>query len=386
MGVSGLKEILLSESCTLYGGRLYFVARDINIIFSMDKNTGDIRVEGAIPDDGFHAYRTASKIIAWKSKLVFVPLNSSKIWIYDVNDRTWNGIPLKENEPKYMQYKMFQAATYEDKIYLIGSHYPSIVCLDMQDETLTYFDEIFSDLLMLKDKVQDCFIRSSYARVGNLIYFASCLNNQVLKFNMETDEYAWITVGDDRNRYSGMTWDGANFWLAPRYHTPIIKWDGKDEIREFPLPKECDSDKMNFGGAVYHNGKIFLPGFMDNKTIVIRDDKLQIEEGQYVFMDVIADGSLVCQDTNGQITIINEKGEKRVFWAAVGCEGLRDFLKNTYGSLLDVMREESYKEDQLIDVNDLIDAIRHADENQNKEQASVIGNRIWHALNRDEGK
>mgnify|MGYP003359352554 CR=1 FL=1 len=111
-------------------------------------------------------------------------------------------------------------------MYLIGSSYPAIIKLDVSKMKAEYIKEPFIEKVKKMGELKDAFFRTHHAVRGEWLYLASCVDNTVLKFNLKTNEYKWLSIGSDDNKFSGIVYSLNDFWLSPRTTEKIIKWDG----------------------------------------------------------------------------------------------------------------------------------------------------------------
>lgn len=93
--------------------------------------------------------------------------------------------------------------------------------------------------------------------IDHYIYLASCIDNRVLIVDIDKDTFGWRTVGKNVYRYSGIAYDGEQFWLAPRKEGNVLVWDGADECREIKIPQRKNA---NYLGIIYYDGKFCMSG------------------------------------------------------------------------------------------------------------------------------
>ena len=131
-------------------------------------------------------------------------------------------------------------APYRDKIFNCGiaiqslqslkelaSRYPAVVVLDLINEEMKYCEGMYTDYLKKQsDKQVDVFFIGEFVYINNLVYIASCLQNMILKFNLNTLEHEYIQIGDKSNHYAGIGYDGSYFYLSPRNKKDAVKWEG----------------------------------------------------------------------------------------------------------------------------------------------------------------
>ena len=373
---------LETEDCVLVGNKLIFIAKDINIIFSLDINTGEIQLLDSIPEENIFADHVGAKIVHWKNELIFAPMKAEKIWIYDLEKKKWRGIRRKQIEDGIYFSEMFQAVLYGDKLIIIGSNYPAIISLNLQTDELLYLEEPYARLREKKQELRDSYFRCDYVRKDTYLYLASCLENLVLKFNMETYEYEWLEVGAATNRYSGITWDGENFWLAPRKNGTIVKWNGESS-EEYFLPPEFQEDKVYFAGAVYNAGNVIFPGRFAPYTLV-RSTKNQdtetVLQEQYLFYKSIEGDLLVSQKIDGEIRIQDGTGEIKKYNCRIEKSELIKYLESKKEEVFESFSKKILLESNVMGIKDLCSILGKDNIKEKSQMETGYGELIWQKL------
>lgn len=280
-----LNNRIYMEDCLLMGNQIFFFSKEWNALYVTDLELRKTNFIGRIPEEWILAKRLCAGIAYCKGRLVLVPMAARKIWIYDLKEGQWTGIERKYVNSAERQKEIFRTIEYNNHLFFVGSNYPAIIRMNMDTYELDYLEDPYLFQKPYK-KDQECYFRSDFSLNKNELYIASCLNNYVLGVNLDTFHFKWYEVGEAGYRYSGIVWDGINYWLSPRKGTPIVKWDGKDKIECFPLPEEFDDNINNFLGVQYHEGKIIFPGMLQNKTVTIEScvpHNMNIYQGQYTF-------------------------------------------------------------------------------------------------------
>lgn len=374
---------LEAEDCVLVDNTLIFIAKNINIVFSFDINTGEIRVLDSIPEENIFAERLGAKIVYWKNELIFAPMEAEKIWIYDLEKHEWRGIFRKHMGYGSHVSEMFQAVLNGDKLIIIGSNYPAIISLNLQTEEVDYIEQPYARLREKQKQLGDCYFRCDYVRKNEYLYLASCLENLVLKFNMETYQYEWIEVGNATNRYVGITWDGENFWLAPRTNGTIVKWN-EECSEEYVLPQEFQKDKIYFAGAVYNDGNVIFPGRFEPYTITlstINPNIMEVTQEQYLFYKRIEGDLLVSQKTDGEIQIQDKTGAIKRYNCTMAKKEFTKYLERKKEAVFKSLSEKILQESQVMNIKDLCNIL--ANENAVKKtqtEKEYVGGAIWQQL------
>lgn len=251
----------------------YFTTKEVNAICKYNEKDGNIRVTWKNPNGNAWAYRRYGRILSHKKKLYFLPLWANEIAIYDMEKDQMDTVTLKEIKGCEND-RFFAGEIIENKLVLVGCKYPAIVTLDVNTREINYFYEPYHNLIEKNRKMLDCFFRCDLACNGTKVYIASCISNQVLMFDVSDNSYEWYSVGNNSNTYSGIAFDGADFWLAPRRGKHALCWnpESNKEI-EFEIPIEFegenDNKKCTSLGAVYNGRYVIFPGMEFNKTIII---------------------------------------------------------------------------------------------------------------------
>lgn len=303
--------IFTTEYVAKIGGKYYFVASEMNAVCSIDVQTERVEIIGSIPEEAVFSERVCAKIVVWNGELIFVPMNGKKIWFYRLEGKIWHSLYIKNEK---LQRKVRQAFIYKDKLFMVGCHYPAIICVDLIAEDVKYIEapfKVVQDIYIKRDLYgyfrHDCVLKE------NLLYFASFITNKVLLFNLEDFHWEYVTVGKSENGYSGIAWDGKFFWLAPNDKTYIVKWDGNKLYREYPLPFHGMNKKILFLGVVFWNEDIIFPAFRTEYTLVFHHadvEKCELRKEQYLFYVVCDDNEIICGDENGNISIVTNKGKR----------------------------------------------------------------------------
>ncbi len=295
-----------AEDCVQVGNEIIFICREFNMICALDLDNGDIRIIGSLPEESLFAERLGSKIIYWRDELIFIPMKAKKIWRYNIKTGEWRGYERKDLGDGMTELGMFEAVLYNDEIYAIGCYYPAILRLNLLNDKVTYLEEPFKDLKVNKKKVRDCYFRTGYVQRDYMLYLATVMDNKVLALDMQSLEYKWFEVGDKGNTYSGIAWDGDKFWLAPRHSTPIVSWDGKNEVKQYKFPPEYSNRNYAFLGVTNTKDGVIFPGMNSEKTVIVKNDILSIMQGQFLFYNVINSNKLVSISKESVLKIYGE--------------------------------------------------------------------------------
>lgn len=294
---------LLAFDAACLDNTFYFLGYDLNIIFSYDMDSGQIRLIDMIPEDFVVKRETAGCIAATSNELYFGPDETKFIWIYNLDFGKWTKISLKEL-PCYEAPCLLQAIVYGDNVYFAGGSYPAIVKVNIHTKEIRYIEEPFDVCNIIAER-NDLFSRCQHELIEGNLYLPCCIDNCVLKINLDTEKFQWLEIGEKYNRFAGITFDGTSFWLSPRLNTPIVKWDGKSSVNEFPLPNEFTQKSCNLSGCLGVGKQIFFYGLISDFSLAISsENQLSVFPGKYAFAKRIDDSISVFQEINGQLHVL----------------------------------------------------------------------------------
>lgn len=303
-------KFLNALSCELTEDKIYFVNSDINMLYAMKLDSDEIELMIRIPEEDLFGKYLFGDVVKWEHKLFLIPLYAKKIWVYDLQKFDWNSIELPA-EIGEIEEKFHGAILNQNLIYLFGHKWPGIATLDVR----TYKIE----MLMLPQNVQnlnyskDGIFNWDYVLLDNSLYLPLMCKNEIIKLNLKDKKIEEFVVGDEKNKYVGLTYDGKYFWLAPRKGKYFVRWDGHKNIKEYVLPADYLIDKYYFGGAFCYGKWVCFTGF-DGYSYLF--DKYRMEYFKIIKEKIVwhrcKKDRIVLQKDNGKIKVISNAKEKNI--------------------------------------------------------------------------
>ena len=315
--------------CSYWKERLYCMAKNFNLLFSIDIQDGTVDLIDAIPQEDILSAVICGHITAQNNKLILTPHITKKIWIYDLISKHWDGIAIKESNNLYGSGGFFQTYMYQDCLFLIGGGYPAILCLNLKNYSCDYIEGPYQDMLTRHPDPDFFYFRTQGVQLDNSLFLASCLDNNILKFDLATRTYHWIKVGSDDSVFSEIAWDGSSFWLSPRLNCDIVKWDGKDKTKTLSLPSELKPSLNTYAWTTCYDGNhMIFPCVSHPKSIKIniQKDSYEIFDQQYILYTRLDNGMIVSQTTDGNLSVQN--GESvQTYKLTVDTDQLNEFYE-----------------------------------------------------------
>ena len=113
-----------------------------------------------------------------------------------------------------------------------------------------------------KNTVEKWECTAGYTVQGKYLWVTAHYSNQVLKLDMETEQYEWITIEEDAVGYTGIKTDGEYMWLAESHTGAIIKYSIYNRTtKRFNAPAS-----LNFNSS--EKGYVYLELFDFEKYII----------------------------------------------------------------------------------------------------------------------
>lgn len=258
---------LYAEDCVIVDNNMYMVAYSINLIYRVDLETDAIEIIGPLYDAPAGAMRVSACILSHNENLYFLPMNARWLSYLSTDGKNWKSI---EIEDKGCMSRFFGGVIYNNQIHMIGSCYPAIVVVDLITSKIeTLGTEIYDSLRNAQEQHNDCYIRKDFAIVDRKLYAASCVSNYIIIYDLQKKSVEMRCVGCDGMRFSGIAYDGKNFWLSARNTMEFYKWnDITDKIETFVI-EDGKRDECYLGGVSFDGRNIVLTGMKSKYSYII---------------------------------------------------------------------------------------------------------------------
>lgn len=310
------KGMLQTECIARKGNKVFFSSISRNIVYKCDLHTGKTSIIGIVPGEDYFSKRLFGGIEVWKESLYFIPLNAKKLWIYNTELKKWNSIDIRNADKSNNELKFFASCIYKNKLYMFGFRYPAIIIIDLETECVVYDEDSLKKVTVCSQKKHDGIFRTNYVKKSNYIYLASCVSNQVFKYNLEEYKGRWYDIGESSDRFSGIVFDGEYYWLSPRMNSKVIKWDGKCKIENYYLKNDDKGDGRvhNLGIAIDENRNIVIPSLDDTLSYIKTKDEEYFEkkiENKYLLFRNTGK-ELIYTNLAGEIVICSDEINKKL--------------------------------------------------------------------------
>lgn len=288
---------------------MYFIPDELNLLCTMRLADGEIEILSSVPEEKLNQIELALKLEYYDEKIIVVPYMAKTPWIYDVHTGNWKKISISNRE---QSWKYVASEVYGDKLYMFPLHYKYITRVDLKTHTVTYLKEIYNEFCKHQD-LEQCNLSCQYTRKQDTLYLVEQQSNMVLRFDLMTEAYAWMSVGYHTNIYNAIASDDSYFYLVPLHKGNLVRWDGKNEYKEYALPKECQYDECGPVDANIINGKLVLQGYNCDTIVYDLSDlnKIHTEPIRYEYAYKLREDCFTGHDRRTQEFVIQDNDNCR---------------------------------------------------------------------------
>ncbi|MFC4303424.1 hypothetical protein [Cohnella boryungensis] len=260
------------------GNSLWWNAFSGNALMCMDKQTKVATYVGSFPDERYCGWALYAGVLQYEEKLIFAPSAANAIAVYDMATGAWEKIALelsaREMRQQYRsEAKFAEVKRYKQSLFFIPYFYPAIIRYDLDTRKVEYINKWIKQLEpYIVDKTDVWFAQS--IQEGSRLLLPACNANAIVIFDMETYKSVIQAVETVQHGFEGICGEDGKYWLTPRKHTEIVRWDRKDntftKLNEFP--QEYDGGTYSFSLPLYADRSIWLLPNQANQFIQINEE------------------------------------------------------------------------------------------------------------------
>lgn len=218
------KENELKISCWDFDVKdnvMWFVPNNINCIFTMDLDTNQVKLIAEIPNNYIFTNNEFSSIKVVNNYIILTPLNN-KIVRYDISNDKFDSIDIGT-----LRQKFSDSYVYNNNIYMLPRMSNYFIKYDVNKNCIYQNHKICNDLDKLKSDTGNFYFWKCFVINDDYLIAVSHVGNVLLKYNLKTDKYSLQRVGNTKNQYMNISYDGENYWLVSAKGN-IVKWNEKN--------------------------------------------------------------------------------------------------------------------------------------------------------------
>jgi hypothetical protein len=157
---------VITECVAIKDEYMYCVAREMNIILKINKESLQVEIMTNMPDEDGMVSRLYFGIYIDGDEMMLVPCNAKKLWIYNFVTCTWKGLALDDFVDPNMEAKFVGGALKNGMAYLYGFKYKGILKVNVKSGEITE---------LLEKQGEYAFWGESTAELDNKLYVANRL-------------------------------------------------------------------------------------------------------------------------------------------------------------------------------------------------------------------
>lgn len=298
------EDILLTKE------KIYCFANNLNVLYSIERDTGEIEYLISIPGKDLFEKKLISKLVYWNGRIYLLPLKTGSVWMYELKDKEIRELEIESYADNWADSYFRNALISNNKLFIFGGYYPAVVILDLNNGNIEYDRKPFENVDVKKSR--DLYFRGDPIQIGEEAYFASGIDNSLFIYNLSTGAFEWRTIGNKENRYSGIIKCEEGFLLSPRKGNMNVVKVTESGIEEYKSKGSCD-DTTIYTGIIERDDGYLIPTNMKSKKSLLVDSSWQvhqIDEAYTVYK--VQDNTILKQIINGDIYVEDNK-HKRVY-------------------------------------------------------------------------
>ena len=336
---------------------MYFIPDEMNLLCTMQLEDGMVTILSSMPEEKINQTGLSLKLECYDGKIIVTPYMAKTIWSYDIQSGRWQKIGIRNEE---QECKFVSSVIYRDKLYLIPALYKYIVRVNLKTYSVAYLEHIYAEYAALSSE-EACRFACNYARCRDVLYIAEQQTNLMLRFELATEKYTWLQIGNPGQIWLASAWDGIYFYFVPLTQDRLLRWDGNDEYVEYNLPENCKYDQYGPVNANIIDGKLVLQG-RDCDTILydLKDMSCHTEPVRYTRAYKIREDFYTGHDMAADRFVIQDGSKRLEYNCAFNPDVLKKYLRDARRAGKIGLSKEAIKEDDTIGIQYFVDCLCQA--------------------------
>lgn len=338
-----MKEVkVLFESFTVNQNMLYFAEYRFNAVFSYNLLTEELQLISVIEEEKMDGTRLFSEIIYDNNCLYLIPFYARNVYKINLLNKSVTPVYMElsnKKSEKDLKVPTFSSARlYNNHIYMFSSAIPTVVEYSTITGKVTYYNNWWNEKDYILCPNETAFFRKTYI-YQNIIYAPLCKTNAVLKMNLDDKSIEMVKVGERNKGFSGICFDGSDFWLCPRKDDVITKWnEDNEEVQYYNIKEE---NTYNAADIVCVNKQIWMLPVFDDYIYKMEDNCMQRalvnQKGQWCSI-FVSEGIIYIFVGNEsklyEINYYNEIKEKELYYPIEIQRGFCQYLSSINSAIL----------------------------------------------------
>lgn len=232
------------------GNKLFYALSDINVLCEYDINIKKAHVISRIGNESILLHRAYRRILEWKDKLIFIPYCAKNIALYDLPTKQWEMFSIEYSD---IMYKFAVAEIFNNSLYLFGHNYPDIIKIDLLSKKIKYYN------YFTQGESRHSFFGTTAVKVQDTLYVPLCETNEMVSFNLITEEIRSSSINGGLSGYCGVGYDGNYLWLGGRRGRIVNKLDRNQVCSQINLDSDnIYTEQQYYSYVISNDSKVYF--------------------------------------------------------------------------------------------------------------------------------
>lgn len=291
---------------------IWMAAKWFNGLLCMDKATKEVALKATFPNEKYSQENLYLNLNLIEGKIYCIPYAAKTIAIYNIKDDTFESITLDTN---MLQYKggneiFIGSIQYENYLYMFPAYGKAIVRMDIHTYELIYITEWAEQLEKNCYNEYDFFFYKQSFIKDNKIFIPFCNVDAMLELACDSLKCRVYQLSSAKSGYSGISYDGNDFWMSAREDGDLTRWNPKtNELERNNLyTRKSKEVCKDYVGLAFSKGMVTV--FSSNNS-ENREEKTvenaSIQEGQYFFVKETNDSIIYFEWKKCELTIVGKE-------------------------------------------------------------------------------
>ena len=336
------------EDAVCLDNKLWFILRDYKSLGVMDIRTKETK-SYVIPSNGFYTQKRAFASMALVGrKLYLIPFFNRILLQFDVDSEEFVEIGIDSNIIENKNALFMGVGIYQNYLFVMGVNVPAIIRVNTLNNNVDYLTDWCQAVERLIFDSKDAYFRKQTVIIGNKLYVPFCNANAVLEIDCNSMQSVIHSMGEEKQGYSGICFDGEAMWLSPRRNGNMVKWNlYSNQIDRIQISGlKALGNVLTYAGLIFNDKKIILLPITKRQTLCIEKENVTELSGEYSFVQQNENYIIFYERSNGKFTIIDRTldvlseiliDRVKVNIEKILCENQNFVVENVSGDIMDFL-------------------------------------------------
>lgn len=306
---------ILVEDAIVYGYEVWSYSLKFNYLIATDMETKQVTFCQKVPYENQGKERLFASMKEVDGKIYLIPFYAKKMLVFDIEKKEFGEIKIDEtvfknakNGPYFMGVE-----SYENYLYIFPAHCRVILRLDTTTSQIEYiagWEQKIEDIIFEKN---DGYFRRQVVEVDGRFFVPFCTANAVLELDCITMKYQIHLLGQQKIGYSGICFDGKEFWLSARTGDNIIKWNPiENEVSILENRNKNIKKDLLYTGIIYQEGSVYaFSNRNEQEDFLFEKNNVYVENAGYSLAKSEGEFIFAYQTSSGILTVIDKNKHRQ---------------------------------------------------------------------------